>query len=308
MLVGRGAQYVRASFESEAEIEQVVHDYAELLFGSASIYLPKTKITTLGGKGTIPDGCVIDLEGEQWYLVEAERASHGTWEHIAPQVAKQLTALTHAASLTKILELALKEIEDSPRLRSLLKELGLKELAVHGQIQRILSKPPTIAIPIDEVPPDLLEWAGTLRTSVKIWQLGKYIGEDGGAVLYMLPEDATPTIDTTTLDEVSRAYRGPGGDLYTRALKAGLLTVGERLYLEYGPRGSKKERFEAIVRPDGLEVEGKVFSPSYAAVHCMKQAGSQRQTANGWVMWRKQDGTLIDDLVSRLPREPDATH
>ncbi len=303
MLVGKNVQYVRASFESEAEIEQVVHDYAELLFGSASIYLPKTRITTIGGKGTIPDGCVIDLEGEQWYLVEAERASHGTWEHIAPQVAKQLTALTHSVSLTRILELALKEIDDSPRLRSLLKELGLKELAVHGQIQKILSKPPIIAIPIDEVPPDLLEWASTLKTSVKIWQIEKYIGEDDGAVLYMLPEDATPTIDTTGTGEPGRAYRGPGGDLYGRVLKADLLAVGEKVYLEYGPRGSKKERYEAVVRPDGLEVDGKVFSPSYAAVHCMRKAGSERRTANGWIMWRKQDGTLIDDLVSELPRD-----
>jgi hypothetical protein len=167
----------------------------------------------------------------------------------------------------------------------------------------ILSKPPIIAIPIDEVPPDLLEWASTLKTSVKIWQIEKYIGDEDGSVLYMLPEDATPTIDTTDSEESGRAYRGPGGDLYRRVLKAGLLTVGEQLYLEYGPRGSKKERFEATVRSDGLEVDGNVFSPSYAAVHCMRKAGSERRTANGWIMWRKQDGTLMDDLVRRMPPE-----
>jgi len=58
------------------------------------------------------------------------------------------------------------------------------------------------------------------------------------------------------------------------------------------------------VQPDGIEVDGQTFSPSYAAVHCMKKAGSQRETANGWTMWRNQDGTLIDDLVSKLPEEP----
>jgi hypothetical protein len=303
MLVGSGSQYVRASFENEAEIEQVVHDYAELLFGSASIYLPKTRITTIAGKGTIPDGCVIDLEGEEWYLVEAERASHGTWEHIAPQVSKQLTALSHPDSLSRILQLALQEIEESARLRDLLKELGLKELSVHGQIQRILAKPPTIAIPIDEVPPDLLEWAATLKTSVRIWKIEKYLREEDGGVLYMLPEDATPTIDTTSQQGSDSPYRGRGGNLYARVLKAGLLRIGETLHLEYGPRGGKKGHFEATVRPDGLEVDGTVFSPSYAAVHCMRKAGSQRQTANGWVMWRRQDGSLMDDLVSRLPAE-----
>ncbi len=38
MLVGKDLQYVRASFESEAEIERVVQVYAELFFGSASIW------------------------------------------------------------------------------------------------------------------------------------------------------------------------------------------------------------------------------------------------------------------------------
>src|SRR2546428_13550259 len=97
MLVGSGVQYVPASFTDEAEIEKLVQDQAEFLFGSGSIFLPKTKAETGGGKSTVPDGFVIDLERACWYLVEAERASHGTWEHIAPQVSRQLAAGGHSA-------------------------------------------------------------------------------------------------------------------------------------------------------------------------------------------------------------------
>jgi len=95
MIIGKGKKYIRVAFENEAEIEQVVADNFELLFGSSSIFLPKAALTTLSGKGTIPDGIVIDLLREKWFIVEAERASHGTWEHIAPQVSKQITDPNH---------------------------------------------------------------------------------------------------------------------------------------------------------------------------------------------------------------------
>ena len=107
MLVSKTEQYYEAPFESEAELEQVVRDYAEQLFGSNALFLPKAKITTLGGSGTIPDGFVIYIESGDWYIVEAELASHGTWQHIAPQVSKQIAAIEVPASREAILDLAM---------------------------------------------------------------------------------------------------------------------------------------------------------------------------------------------------------
>jgi hypothetical protein len=107
MLVGPKYRFTKVAFENEAEIEKVVNDNSELLFGAYSIFLPKAKITTIGGKGTIPDGIVIDLESKEWYVVEAERASHGTWEHIAPQVSKQLTGVLKQGNLDRMLGLAM---------------------------------------------------------------------------------------------------------------------------------------------------------------------------------------------------------
>jgi len=307
MLVGAGGQYVQTSFNDEAEIERVVQEYADLLFGSASIYLPKTKISTTAGKATVPDGYAIDLEGEEWYIVEAERGVHGTWDHIAPQVSKQLTAVSNATSLSVILHLALKQIDESAELRALLKELGLKDLSVHGEIERILKKPPNVAIPIDEVPADLLEWARTLKTPVRVWEIQKYVREGSGEVLYRLPEDARPTLEIGAgAVVVSGGSRPKGSSYWPRVLKHGLFKVGDELYLDYGPKGSKKERFKGIVRPDGIEIEGKTFSPSYAAVLCMKRVGSKRRTANGWIMWRTTEGRLIDELASQLVDEDGA--
>ncbi len=82
-----------------------------------------------------------------------------------------------------------------------------------------------------------------------------------------------------------------------------MLTSGEFLTLEYGSRGKKKQQFTSVVRDDGLEVDGKVYSPSYAAVACMRKAGSNRATANGWTMWKNSKGVLINDLFQQVSAE-----
>jgi hypothetical protein len=58
MIVRGSDKYFRAPFLDENEIDKVVKDYAEYLFGSSILFLSKSKITTLGGAGTIPDGFV----------------------------------------------------------------------------------------------------------------------------------------------------------------------------------------------------------------------------------------------------------
>ena len=55
MLVGPTEQLIRTAFVNEAELEAVVVDFADLLFGASTIYLPQTRIATIGGRGTVPD-------------------------------------------------------------------------------------------------------------------------------------------------------------------------------------------------------------------------------------------------------------
>ncbi len=50
MLIGSKCRYAKVAFENEAEIEKIVNENAELLFGSYAIFLPKAKITTIGGR------------------------------------------------------------------------------------------------------------------------------------------------------------------------------------------------------------------------------------------------------------------
>src|SRR5690606_778096 len=139
--INRNETLYRAPFDNEAEIERVVQDFAQQLFGSNILYLPQTRISTIGGKGSVPDAVVIDVEAETWYIVEAERAVHGTWEHIAPQVSKQLAAVASTKTRELILRAALEQVQ-SGMARGVFEELGIEQLAIHGRLQGILSKSP----------------------------------------------------------------------------------------------------------------------------------------------------------------------
>lgn len=297
MLINSNSKYLRAPLENEAEIEKVVQDFSEYLFGSSIVYLPKSKISTIGGAGTIPDGFVIDVESEEWFIVEAELAEHGTWQHIAPQVARQLTAADTESARAKLINIALDMVKSDKQAAGVFDELDIEPLDVHRVIQRILAKKPMVAIPIDAIPADLKEWVKQLNYDVKIWEIKKYVSEDGNAVLYSLPEDARPTIAKTISGGIATTTESPRwSDPYQEVFSGGAIHDGQKVFLTYGPRGKDKRTFEGVLRKNGVEIDGKVMSLSRAAVCCMKQAGSPSNAANGWIMWKTEDGTLLNDV------------
>jgi hypothetical protein len=308
MLINDSEQFIRVAFDNEAEIERVVQRFSEQLFGSSIIYLPQTRIMTGGGRGTVPDAIVIDVESEEWYLVEAERAVHGTWEHIAPQVSRQLAAVSSSETRELLLQLALNVVRQESGLRTMLREIGVEELEVHGRIQRVLRKTPTIAIPIDGIPKDLVDWVQTLRNPVKIWLIEKFVSvSQPDRVLYSIPDENIPTLTTEPTAEMGGpSIRSGGGQIYQELLELAPDLVDSEVTLEYGPRGRERRIFRGIMRRDGVEVDGRIYSASYAAVACMKQAGSTRHTANGWVMWRTMAGETLSEVYRRRLAEADA--
>ncbi len=301
MLVNQQESLHRAPFDNEAEIERVVQDFVDRIFGPNIVYLPQTRIATIGGKGSVPDAVVIDVESRTWYIVEAERAVHGTWEHIAPQVSKQLAAVASAKTRELILHAALDQVTKNPTVRSVFDELGIEELAIHGRLHAILSGQPVIAIPIDSIPSDLREWVQTLRNDTKIWVIEKYVdASDPNRVLYSIPDESLPTLSTTSTPSGKVATVSRGSEPWQEMIDAGAIKEGDTLTMEYGPRGQPRQTFKGVARESGIEVDGQIFSPSYAAVQCMRRVGSNRTTANGWTVWRAPNGRTIDELFQEL--------
>jgi hypothetical protein len=194
----------------------------------------------MGGKGSIPDAIVIDLEREEWYLVEAERAVHGTWDHIAPQVSKQLAALTFADTRQAILQSALSQVAQDPKQLQIFMDLEIQQIEIHGYIQQILQKPVVIAIPIDGIPKDVTDWIQTLRNHTRVWVLEKFVSvDDEDKVLYSLPDENLPTIETVDPKKSGgQTVTTRSSQPYQELIEAGILKPGESLHMEYGPRGA----------------------------------------------------------------------
>lgn len=299
MLIVEGRKFVLKRFDSEEELERVVVENAEYLFGPTSIYFPKTLISTRDGTGTIPDGYVLDLARRVWYIVEAEISRHSVWSHIAPQVAKQIIAASNPASKQSLVDIAADRVRTDSELQERFTEEGIHQIDIRRILAEILAKEPILAMPIDAVKNDLKEWAATLRIPVKLWIVRKYV-EFGRPenIMYEIPEEFGPVVDTATNEEQSSAELARYDVSVMDLIDAGKLQVGQRLQMSYKPRTGDPQEYEGTVCGDGsIELLGKQFSsPSYAALFGIQDAGSDRKTVNGWISWRTDSGELLSTL------------
>lgn len=307
MLIVEGRKFVLKPFDSEEELERVVVENAEYLFGPASIYFPKSLIATRDGTGTIPDGYVLDLARRVWYIVEAEISRHSVWSHIAPQVAKQVIAASNPVSKQSLVDIAADRVRNDPDLQERFNEEGIHPIDIRRVLAEILAKEPIVAMPIDAVKDDLKEWAATLRIPVKLWIVRKYV-EFGRPeiVMYEIPEEFGPVVDTGQNEEETRTELARYDVTILDLLDAEMLHAGQALHMPYRPRNGEHRDYSATVCADGsIELLGKQFSsPSYAAVYGIQDAGSNRKTVNGWTAWRLDDGELLAAVRERyLARE-----
>jgi len=291
--------YFKVAFDSEEEIERVILENVGLLFGDYSLLLSKSKLQTYGGRGSIPDGVLIDFDSKQWYIIEVERGAHGTWQHIAPQVSKQVTAITNEETKARLITQAFDAISELKALRELLAEIDIPEMHIHKELQTILAKSPILALPIDEIPDDLEDYLGTLKVEFKLWTIEKYIN-DKGEIIYSVPDftEAKGGPGGTETDSPDAQPRQ--GNLISSVIQAGILYVGDSVYMDYGPKGKQKTHFTGIIRDSGIELDGKVYSPSIAALRCIQSVSPSRTSSNGWVTWKTRDGALINDAYKKL--------
>jgi len=305
MLIFKDTKFIKAPFNNEAELEQVIVDNYEYLFGPTSFYLPKAKIKTADGVGTIPDGYAIDIGQRKWYLVEAELMHHSVWNHIAPQVTKQILASHQKITKRTIVDLAVNQYKSDPYTKEKFDELKIAALNVHQLIGDILETEPIIGVPIDGVTNDLRDWARTLRYNVKLWVVNKFVELNRPEnIVYEFPEEFKPELDTEEESKVQKPntvfakYDVNLSDL----VKANLLTGSEKLFMAYKPKNGQPQKYEAIVSEDGsLDLLGQTFSsPSYAALAGIQDAGSDRKTVNGWTSWKTSNNKTLADLRDQL--------
>jgi hypothetical protein len=309
MLIFKDTKFIKSPFDSEAELEQVIVDNYEYLFGPTSFYLPKAKIKTADGVGTIPDGFAIDIGQKKWYLVEAELMHHSVWNHIAPQVTKQILASQQQMTKRTLVDLAVEQYQSEPYTKEKFEDLNIAAINVRQVVGDILETDPIIGVPIDGITNDLRDWARTLKYKVKLWVVSKFVEFNNPTnIVFEFPEEFKPELDT---EEESKPQK-PNAEIaqydveLSDLITGGLLAVGERISMAYKPRNGQPKRYEAIVLDDGsLEVLGQSFSsPSYAALAGIQDAGSDRKTVNGWTSWKNSNNKTLAELRDQLLNMP----
>jgi len=301
MLIFNDKKFIKAPFDSEAELEKVIIDNYEYLFGPTSFYLPKAKIKTADGIGTIPDGFAIDIGEKKWYLVEAELMHHSVWSHIAPQVTKQLLASKQSIAKRIIIDLSVEQYQSDKYTREKFDDLNIKAINVRQVVGDILETDPIIGIPIDGITNDLKDWARTLSSKVKLWVVSKFVEfNKPNNIIYEFPEEFKPELDTEeeTKPTKSNAEIAQYDIELSDLINAKFLSIGETLIMLYKPKHGQQKRYEATILEDGsLELLGQQFSsPSYAALAGIQNAGSDRKTVNGWTSWRNNQYQTLAGL------------
>jgi hypothetical protein len=298
MIISKNKKYYEDSFKNEEEIESIVLENSEYLFGPSSFTINKSLIKTFDGFGTIPDAFALSIDDRKWYIVEVELAHHSFWNHIVPQVTKQILAAKQPKSRMLLIEKAFELYKSNTSVREIFDLLEIKEADAFKIIQEIVNKDPIIALPIDNVTNDMYTWASEQKSIVKIWTIKKYREVSNPSdIIFEFPSDYKASVDTEEETDDLRSFNKYDvtiEDLVTSKI----LSIGEVLYLKYKPKNGEQKSYSAEILDDyTIRIDSETFNaPSYAALYCINKSGSERKTVNGWTSFRNSNGKLLSEL------------
>lgn len=164
MLLIDGVRYEEWVPQTEDELEQMVKEHAQDIFGEQSIYLDrKQKLKSLSGIGSIPDGYVIIFgDSPHWHIVEVELSSHPLYEHIVSQVSKFISGISNPNAQRAIVNAIDEEIRRDAFLTLRLRE-AIGSTEIYRFLADLISKQPTLTIIIEKDTEELREALNTLR-------------------------------------------------------------------------------------------------------------------------------------------------
>ncbi len=204
MLIYGKSKFAKSPFTSEDELNKMVPANVDYFFGPSSFCLSGELISNKDGFEVFTDGFAVDLANRQWFIVNSSLAGDNVWNHIVPQVVRQLVAADQSTTKQLIIELIIQQLrEDSGIMKKFNDEgFGKEDEGVFlDEIREVLGeifgKKPVIGMPIDSISNDLRDWAGTLKSNVKLCIIEKY-AESGNPenIIYEIPEEYHPESNT----------------------------------------------------------------------------------------------------------------
>ncbi len=190
---------IEADYESEEELDSWVEQNIEAFIPGA-IYLSGIRISTVSGKGGIPDGFAFNLENNQWYVIESELLRHGVWSHIAEQIVRFVVALQNQETRKDIRDHMFETLLNQKKVDFACSALDTNPERLLQQIELFIeSVDPHVLIFIDETNEDLYEMAQALSSPVKIFRVTKFLVN--GEPEYHSPDKHAPVLVTDATPE-----------------------------------------------------------------------------------------------------------
>jgi len=151
----RYEEWIPQGPRAEDELEQMVKEHAQDIFGEDSIYLDKKQnLKSLAGVGSIPDGLVIMFGNmQEWHIVEVELSSHDPYRHIVPQVDRFLNGIDNRDTRNKIIEV----LYGDEFLKAKTRQVIGPGKDVHKFLADLIARAPTITIVIEKYTSQLRE-------------------------------------------------------------------------------------------------------------------------------------------------------
>ncbi len=160
ILLKDGVRYIPYRYKDENELEKMVYEHYEDIFGEGVILFSKHLIRTSSGIGSVPDAFVISIRDKKWFVVEVELSDHPLYNHIVPQITKFYSAIKNSDTRINLVKTFYREIEQDPWKRLLFEIEGINEK--YKFIQEIVEKKPTTVIIIDKSTEELNEICNAL--------------------------------------------------------------------------------------------------------------------------------------------------
>lgn len=327
MLLIDGVRYEEWEISNEDELEQMVIEHAQEIFGENSIYFDrKQRLKSLAGIGSIPDGLVIAFgDVPQWHIVEIELSSHDPYAHIVPQVDKFLNAIDNRDTRTNIIEALYNAISADEYLKLKIRRVIGPDKDAHKFLFDIVARSPTMTIVIEKETSQLGE-ALKKYAQKKVVMFRTFRREKAESVHAHLFEPLFQTgavSSTYVTDKALQPYKQvdekKAADLYEQGnhekrkkvgivtfeelVQAGLLNDGQVLYFFHN-KPFKGERAQVMASFNKLkyEVDGRMYSKSELAQNILIKYGfpKQKHGVQGPKFWRTEDNKMLVDLEEKI--------
>jgi hypothetical protein len=152
-----GIRYYPHDYEDEQELQNLVENNIEKIFGQNAVFFKGSRIGVprgqRGAKG-IPDGFVLLVDKKEWLIVEVELSSHPVYGHVVEQVGRFSQAWKEGSSKKDLVNRFFESYTSSKIIQYKFEQCGI-EKEVFRFISELINSEPKVVIIIDKTTPDL---------------------------------------------------------------------------------------------------------------------------------------------------------